>query len=446
MSRRWNGPISRRAMIQGVGASLGLPFLEGMLPRSVCAAESAKPPVRMAVLYMPNGALPAAWSPQGNGKDFKLSFILEPLEKVKDDVLVISNLRNSAGQFGDGHYAKTTSWLTGTNAVRTSSKGIKAGISVDQFAAQKIGQSTPLPSMELGIDPVHNLIDMGYSTVYGCHVSWRTPTLPAAKEIDPQQAFDRLFRSSQFGRDPGDQSVLDIVNEDANKLRHSLGGADRQKLDEYLDSVRALEKRIELATKAEDRNWHPVVPTDALKRPQAEHGDYTTHVRLMLDIMLMAFWTDSTRLSTFMFANDVSGRNFSFVEGVNDGFHPVSHHEFNAEKQEQYKRINRYHVKQYAYLLERMKEIKEGEGTLLDNSMVMFGSSISDGNLHSPMEVPTIVAGKGGGRIVTGRHLVPPILTPLCNLQVSMLSCLGVDVDRFGDSNGNLNKIMFADA
>lgn len=444
MTRRWNGPISRRTMVKGVGAALGLPFLEGMLPRSARASESAKPPVRMAILYMPNGVLPSAWTPQGTGKDFKLSFILEPLESLKDDVVVFSNLRNSAGQFGDGHYAKTTSWLTGKNAVRTSSKGIKAGISLDQFAAQAVGQTTPLSSMELGIDPVHNMIDMGYSTVYGCHVSWRTPTLPAAKEIDPQQAFDRLFRSSNFGRDPGDQSVLDIVNEDAKQLRNVLGGSDRQKLDEYLDSVRALEKRIEMASKAEDRNWQPVVPNDALKRPQTEYGDYTTHVRLMLDIMLMAFWTDSTRFSTFMFANDVSGRNFSFVEGVNEGFHPVSHHEFNAQKQEQYKRINRYHIAQYAYLLDRMKQIKEGESTLLDNSMVMFGSSISDGNLHSPMEVPTVLAGKGGGKIVTGRHLVPPILTPLCNLEVSMLHCLGMDVDKFGDSNGNLDSILFS--
>jgi len=443
-SRRW--PISRRTILRGIGATLGLPLLEAMLPRSARAAADVKPPVRMAILYMPNGVLPSAWTPTGTDRDFELSYILEPLAPVKDDLLVVSNLRNTAGLFGDGHYAKTTSWLTGATAVRTSSKGIRAGVSVDQFAAERVGQSTPLPSLELGIDPVHNLVDMGYSTVYGCHVSWRTPTLPAAKEIDPQQAFDRLFRSQQFGRSPADQSVLDLVRDDAGKLRGVLGGSDRQKLDEYLDSVHALEQRIKAAASAEDRNWKPTVSDSELKRPEGDYGDYTTHVRLMLDVQLMALWTDTTRISTFMFANDVSGRNFSFVDGVNDGFHPVSHHENNAEKQEQYKRINRYHVEQYGYLLERMKSIREGEGTLLDNSMVMFGSSISDGNAHSAMKTPTVLAGKGGGRIHTGRHIQLEKDVPLTNLFVSMLSCLDVEVESFGDSKGNLNDQLFAES
>ena len=444
MGQKQREPIARRTMLKGIGATLALPWLEAMLPRSVRAAEASRPPVRMAILYMPNGVLPAAWDVAGEGRDFQLSYILEPLAEVRDDLLVFSNLRNTAGLNGDGHYAKTTSWLTGTAAVRTSGKGIRAGVSVDQFAAERVGQSTPLPSLELGIDPVHNLVDMGYSTVYGCHVSWRTPTLPAAKEINPQQAFDRLFRSTQFGRSPADRSVLDLVRADASKLRTSLGGSDRQKLDEYLDSVRALEQRIEAAARAEDRNWRPSVNEKDLQRPTAEYGDYTTHVRLMLDILLMAFWTDSTRISTFMFANDVSGRNFSFVEGVNDGFHPLSHHERNAEKQEQYKRINRYHVEQYGYLLQRMKEIREGEGTLLDNSMVLFGSSISDGNAHSPMKVPTVLAGRAGGRIDTGRHVKPESNTPLTNLFVSMLDGLDIPVESFGDSNGHLHGELFA--
>lgn len=444
--RRW--PISRRTMLRGVGAALGLPMLEAMLPRSARAHDAAAaptPPTRLGVLYMPNGVYLPAWTPSSAGRDFQLPFILEPLGDLKEDVLLVTRLRNTAGLAGDGHYAKTTSWLTGTTAVRTSSKGIKAGISVDQLAAEHIGKSTALPSMELGIDPVHNLVDMGYSTVYGCHVSWRTPTLPAAKEIDPRQAFDRLFRATQFGTSPGDRSVLDVVHADADRLRGALGGSDRQKLDEYLDSVRALEKRIELASKAEDRNWRPSVPTESLTPPPAEYGDYTTHVRLMLDIMVMAFWTDSTRVSSFMFANDVSGRNFSFVDGVSEGFHPVSHHENKSDKQDQYKRINRYHIEQLSYLVRRMKEIREGEGTLLDHSVVLFGSSISDGNAHSPFDTPTLLAGRGGGRLVTGRHIAAPVLTPLCNLHVSLLNCLGVTVDRFGDSNGNLDEFLCAD-
>ncbi|MBX3415148.1 MAG: DUF1552 domain-containing protein [Pirellulales bacterium] len=443
-SNRW--PLSRRTILRGVGAALGLPFFEAMLPRQARAASTAQPPVRMAVLYMPNGALPAAWNVSGEGRDYELSYILEPLAPLKEKLVVLSNLRNTAGLMGDGHYAKTTSWLTGAQAVRTSGKGIRAGISVDQFAAQQIGQSTPLSSLELGIDPVHNVVDMGYSTVYGCHVSWRTPTLPATKEINPQQAFDRLFRSTQFGRSPADRSVLDLVREDAGKLRQNLGGSDRQKLDEYLDSVRALEQRIEAASQAEDRNWKPAVNAADLKRPGAEYGDYTTHVRLMLDILHMAFWTDATRIATFMFANDVSGRNFSFVEGVNDGFHPLSHHENNADKQEQYKRINRYHVEQYRYLLERMAATQEGERSLLDHSMVMFGSSISDGNAHSPMQVPTVLAGSAGGRLQSGQHVKLEKAAPLTDLLVTMLDCLDINVDKFGDSKGNLHEQLLAPA
>jgi len=400
----------------------------------------------MAILYMPNGALPAAWNVSGEGGDFELSYCLEPLAPLKENLVVFSNLRNTAGLLGDGHYAKTTSWLTGTQAVRTSGKGIRAGVSVDQFAAQQVGQSTPLSSLELGIDPVHNLVDMGYSTVYGCHVSWRTPTLPAAKEIDPQQAFDRLFRSTQFGRSPADQSVLDLVSNDAGSLRKHLGGTDRQKLDEYLDSVRALELRIQKASQADDRNWKPAASAADLKRPQGEYGDYTTHVRLMLDLLHMAFWTDSTRIATFMFANDVSGRNFSFVDGVSDGFHPLSHHENNAEKQEQYKRINRYHVEQYRYLLDRLAATPENERSLLDNSMVMFGSSISDGNAHSPLQVPTVLAGRAGGRLRAGQHIKPEKAVPLTNLFVSMLDCLDIPVETFGDSKGNLHRELLTRA
>ena len=442
MARPKPWQISRRTVLKGMGAAISLPFLEAMSAR---ADDAVKPPVRMAFLYMPNGVLPSGWIPKGKGRDWKLSFALEPLAELKEDVNVFSHLNNVAGRGGDGHYARTTSWLTGTKAARTSGKGIRAGISVDQFAASKIGTTTPLPSMELGIDPVHNVVDMGYSTVYGCHVSWRTPTLPAAKEINPQQAFDRLFRSTQFGRSPGDVSVIDLVREDARKLHTALGGSDRQKLDEYIDSVRALEKRIELASNAEDRNWKPSVHSKDLKRPQMEYGDYTTHVRLMLDILVMALQTDSTRVASFMFANDVSGRNFSFVDGVKEGFHPVSHHENKDEKREQYTRINRYHIEQYAYLLSQMKSIREGDSTLLDNSMVMFGSSIFDGNLHMPTNVPTVLAGKGGGRIVTGRHIDPRPAQPLCDLFVSMLDVVGVPVDFFGDSKGRMDDVLFSE-
>lgn len=409
-----------------------------MTPRGVAGEPVA--PVRLAVLYMPNGVPPADWVPAQQGSDYSLPMILEPLADVRQDVLVLSNLRNTAGLMGDGHYAKTTSWLTGARAVRTGGKDIRAGVSFDQLAASKIGELTPLPSMELGIDPVHTVVDMGYSTVYGCHVSWRTPTQPAAKEINPRAAFDRLFRSAEFGRNPDDRSVLDLVLDDAKVLRKSVGGSDRQKLDEYLESVRAVETRMEQAANSTARSATSDATASFMPRPNDGGYDYQAHVRLMLDMMILAFWTDATRVCSFMFGNDVSGRDFSFLDGVKEGFHPVSHHESNPQKIEQYAKINRWHVAQVADMLKRMKNIQEGDRTLLDNSMLLFGSSISDGNLHSPMNVPTLLAGRGGNKIDAGRHIPCKNLTPLCNLFVTMLRIMNVPTDKFGDSNGDMDK------
>ncbi|MFO0944912.1 MAG: DUF1552 domain-containing protein [Planctomycetota bacterium] len=430
--------ITRRTLLRGVGAAVALPWLEVMAPRG--RAEETTAPVRLACLYMPNGVHPAAWVPAQSGADYKLPMILEPLAEVRQDVLVLTNLRNSAGMMGDGHYAKTTSWLTGARAVRTGGKDIRAGISFDQLAASKLGAETPLPSLELGIDPVHTHVDMGYSTVYGCHVSWRTATQPAAKEINPRAAFDRLFRSAEFGRNPDDRSVLDLVLNDAKQLRQQVGKSDRQKLDEYLESVRAVEDRMNKSAQSTARKAMNEETAKFMPRPEDKGYDYQAHVRLMLDMMILAFWTDSARVCSFMFGNDVSGRDFSFLDGVKEGFHPVSHHEFKAEKQEQYAKINRWHVAQVADMLKRMKSIQEGDRNLLDNSMLLFGSSISDGNLHSPINVPTLLAGRGGNKIHSGRHIACGALTPLCNVFVTMLRLLNVPTDKFGDSNGNMDK------
>lgn len=440
--RNWR--ISRRTALRGLGASVGLPLLDAMAPRSRAAGGDeapSGPAGRLAVLYMPNGVLLPAWTPKGEGRDWELSPILEPLAKVKDQCLVISDLRNTAGLAGDGHYAKTASWLTGARAVRTGGKDIRAGISFDQLAAKAVGDQTALPSLELGIDPVHTVVDMGYSTVYGCHVSWPTPNLPAVKETQPRAAFDRLFRAADPRRLADSRSVLDLVGDEAKGLRRRIGGADRGKLDEYLDAVRAVEKRLErLDHRASNGRELGAVMT----RPERDPADFAEHVRLMLDILVLAFWTDSTRVVSFMFGNDVSGRDFSFLDGVREGFHPVSHHESNATKQEQYQKINRWHIAQVAYLLERLDSLREGERTLLGNSMVLFGSSISDGNAHSPFNVPTLLAGGGGagGRIASGRHLRAGALTPLSNLFVTLLDLMGAPVERFGDSTGRLDQIL----
>ncbi len=449
-------------MLKGVGAMMSLPMLEAMGPFTATAASNSsrkgKHPVRLAVLYMPNGVNPHAWTPKGVGREFELSPILEPLASHKNDLLVLTELWNAASNTGDGHYVKTGGFLTGTTITRTTGSDLRSGaVSMDQVVAQHVGNLTPLPSLELGIEPPATGVDtnVGYTQLYGAHISWSTPVTPLAKELNPKLAFDRLFRSNTASRRAEaarDQSVIDLVLEDARRLQRKLGQADQQKLNEYLDSVRSVEKRIEFDAKRQRAD----VLEDPLARQAIEdlgrridvysdparvserRGNHTEHVRLMLDLMVLGFWTDSTRVSTFMFGNAVSGRNFSFLDGVKGGHHQTSHHENDKEKLEQYKRINTWHMAQLAYMLDKMKAIKEGEGNLLDNSMVLFGAGMRDGNAHNPHNLPVVLAGRGGGTLSPGRHLVYEKNTPLCNLYVSMLSRLGTPMEKFSDSTGEL--------
>jgi hypothetical protein len=451
--------ISRRTMLKGMGAMMSLPMLEAMAPRKAFgAAPISKPPVRMAALYMANGVNPQTWEPAGAGAEFELSPVLQPLQKLKSEILVLGELMNVGTIGGDGHYVKTAAFLTGTTITKTTGSELRCGgVSMDQIAAQHIGHFTPLPSLELGIEPVTTGVDtnVGYTRLYGSNIAWGTPTTPVAKEINPRFAFDRLFRNDQGRRrDSGtDKSVLDLVLNDAHQLRKRIGKADQAKLGEYLESVRAVEKRIEYDArqKADDYRSDPLARKEIEKlgaRITSYYDDpaqaserkvnHTEHVRLMLDLMVLAFWTDSTRVSTFMFANAVSGKNFSFLEGVSGGHHQISHHENDKSKLEQYKRINIWHIEQYAYMLEKMQSIREGEGTLLDNSMVLFGAGMRDGNKHDPHNLPLVLAGRAGGTISPGRHLVYEKKTPLCNLYRSMLSRMNAPVDKFADSTGEL--------
>ena len=449
-------------MLKGVGAMMSLPLLEAMGPFVATAAPGStrkgKHPVRLAVLYMPNGVNPHAWTPKGTGREFELSPILEPLASHKNDLLVLTELWNAASNTGDGHYVKTGGFLTGTTITRTTGSDLRSGaVSMDQVVAQHVGNLTPLPSLELGIEPPATGVDtnVGYTQLYGAHISWSTPVTPLAKELNPKLAFDRLFRSNTASRRAEaarDQSVIDLVLEDARRLQSKLGQADQQKLNEYLDSVRSVEKRIEfdakrqradvledpLARKAIEELGRRIDVYSDPARVSERRGNHTEHVRLMLDLMVLGFWTDSTRVSTFMFGNAVSGRNFSFLDGVKGGHHQTSHHENDKEKLEQYKRINTWHLAQLAYMLDKMKAIKEGEGNLLDNSMVLFGAGMRDGNAHNPHNLPVVLAGRGGGTLSPGRHLVYEKNTPLCNLYVSMLNRLGTPMEKFSDSTGEL--------
>ncbi len=459
MKRSWH--IPRRSFLRGAGVSLGLPLLDAMgdlLPTAspsaaagVNTAGSLQAPVRMACLYFPNGVWRRSWFPEKAGADYDFTPSLQPLAAHRDNLLVFSGLDKRHSHGGDGHYAKTANFLTGLLVKKTTGKDLSVGsASIDQVCARQIGRLTPLPSLELGIDPVISGIDsiVGYTRLYGSYISWRSPSQPVAREIDPKAAFSRLFSVLSGGRiddtrASGDRmALLDLVLEDARSLRGRLGRDDQFKLDEYLDAVRDVEKRLSFFSQPDPRAWRPSERIDghAEAAPVGAPGDHREHVRLMMDLMVLAFRTDSTRLSTFMFANDVSGKNFGhLIPGCDGGHHEFSHHQDKPEKFEPYARINAWHCEQYAYFLDKLAAIKEGERSLLDNSMILMGSSISDGNSHQPDNLPVLLAGKAGGSIVPGRHLALPRHTPLCNLYVSMLERMGTPVESFGDSTGPLD-------
>ena len=442
-------PISRRTLLRGAGVAIGLPLMNAMLPQRARAASAAKPPVRMAALYFPNGVWQDAWIPKQTGENYELPFSLEPIAGVKDRVLVVSNLDKQHSREGDGHYAKTANFLTGLKVRKTTGKEISSGgISMDQYAAQQIGHLTPLPSLELAIDPVISGIDsnVGYTRLYGSYISWQAENRPVAKEINPRLVYERLFgardaagnKTAAGSKLEDDRSLLDLTLQDAKKLRTKLGRDDQFKLDEYMDSIRAVEKRIEFFAKPDPRGWKPNATANAAPPGEEIPDHFRDHIRLMLDLMVLAFQTDSTRVISFMFANDVSGRNFSFVDGVRGSHHELSHHENKEDKIDQYKRVTRWHVEQYAYLLEKLRAIPEGDSNLLDNSMILLGCGMSDGNRHDPNNLPILVGGGGGGTLPSGRHIASEKNTPLCNLYMSMLERVGAPVMEFGDSTGPL--------
>nr|WP_044182075.1 DUF1552 domain-containing protein [Pirellula staleyi] len=440
-----SGATSRRKFLRGCGVALSLPWLAtlapALAPSMARGKEAAKPPVRSAFIYFPNGVWEKDWVPAETGANYKLTPSLEPLADLRSEFTVLTGLDKKHSHGGDGHYAKTANFLTGMPVTKTTGKDISSGgISVDQLMAQHVGKFTPLPSLELGTEPVISGIDsnVGYTRLYGSHISWQSPTRPVAKEINPRLVYERLFGKSlspESEKAESYRNLLDYVLEDARRLRPQLGRDDQFKMDEYLDSVRAVEKRIEFATKGEKGDWQPEIDEQALAAAKPGiPGSFQEHIGIMLDLIVLAFQTDSTRVASLMFANDVSGRNFSFVDGVSGSHHELSHHENKAEKIEQYQRINRWHVAQFASMLTKLRAIKEGEGTLLDNCMILMGSSMSDGNRHDPDNLPILLGGRGGGTINAGRHLAAQGMVPLCNLYHAMLDRMGVEVEAFGDS------------
>lgn len=454
-------PISRRTMLRGAGAALALPWLEAMSPAATVGPKKlAEPPLRMAFLFMPNGVVPTHWTPPGDGEDFEFTPHLRPLAKLKSEILLLENLWHEKTVGRNGHWPKVPAWLSGGYVVRSTGRDLDTGgTSVDQLAAQHIGTRTPLPSFELGLDTPRTGVDNiggGFARMYGSYVSWRDPHTPVPKEIVPQLAFDRLFRTGPAapvvsGIDPNhpsiakslqrdDTSILDLVMDDARALRRRGSTRDQAKIDEYLDSVRSVERRLE-ATLRPQKRWINEGKFDLPRPSPGIPEDTKEHARLLLDILLLAFWTDSTRIATFMFGDAQTNRDFSFLDGVKGNFHQISHHREDPDKRTQYETIINWHVEQVAYVLEKMRGLDEGGTSLLDNSIVLFGSSLKDGNKHDPKNLPLLLAGRGKGTLRPGRRLRAKPDTPFCNLHLALLHRMGIEADAFGDSTGPLEGL-----
>ncbi|AMV21885.1 DUF1552 domain-containing protein [Planctomyces sp. SH-PL14] len=423
---------------------MALPWLEAMGPRSAFAAPASKSPLRMAFLYVPNGKQMDAWTPAKTGA-LELTKTLEPLAAVREKITVMTGLaQRKAFANGDGggdHARALSTFLTGTQAKKTDGADIRAGISIDQIAAQSVGKHTRFPSLEIGCDAgaQSGNCDSGYSCAYSSSISWRSPTQPVPKETNPQYVFERLFTNGRVGettaqrarRQKYQKSILDFVQEDATRLQTQLGMADRRKLDEYLSAVRELEIRIEKAGKSQGGN---LVDRPA---PVGIPDSFEEHIQLLGDLMILAFQTDVTRISTFVFSNEGSGRSFSFI-GVPEGHHDLSHHESKEEKRNKLKQIDLFHTKQLAYILGKMDGIKEAGGTMLDNTMLVYGSGIGDGNRHNHDDLPIVLAGRAGGRLKGGEHVKFGKEVPLTNLYLTMLDWMGVPCEKLGDSTERL--------
>ena len=427
--------FSRRRFLRGAGVALGRPWLESLAP----AAEAAGPPVRFAALFMGNGVNSRHWGATMGSAGIEFAKSLAPLAPHAAKVNVFQGLWNPNATNDNGHYPKMNV-LSGLKVKRTTTD-VEVGTSVDQLMAQAMGRATPLPSVVLGTEPPGYSTDAGYTQIYSAYVSWSSPTTPAPKEIVPRQAFDQLFDDGSRRR--ADASVLDLVAAEAASLRGRIGGRDRAKLDEYFTSVRELERRIERSAEESRREtgghgWRPTVTKPTLERPgPGIPTEPREHLELMCDILLLAFQMDRTRVATLMLNNDLSNMNFGFLGGIHGGQHELSHHANNADRLDQYQRVNEYHMALLARLLAKMDATSEGERTLLDNSMVLFCSSLMDGNSHDSKELPIVLAGGGGGTIQGGRvhDLRGREDRRLCRLHLALMQRMGVEVGRFGDAD-----------
>ena len=431
--------LPRRTFLRGMGTTIALPFLDAMTP---AFAAPSTPATRVAFIYTANGVIMGDWTPAAEGAGFEFTKTLAPVEPFRDDLLVVTGLAHRNGEaLGDGpgdHARAGASWLTGVHPKKTQGADIRNGMSVDQMLAESIGRDTPLPSLELGLQDVRMVggCDSGYSCAYSNTISWSSPTTPLPYENNPSQVFARLFGDGDT-TDPAvrairarqDRSLLDFVVGDADRLRARLGAGDRRKLGDYLDSVREVERRIRNAQRQD-------VELPAFDRPDGIPPTFEEHVEVMSDLITLAFQADLTRVVTFMYCREGSNRTYRSI-GVPDAHHGLSHHQNDPEKMARQAMIDRHHVAMFAYLLRKLQDAQDEDGSLLDHSMVVYGSSLSDSNAHTHDNLPTLLAG-GGGALHGGRHLRYPDGTPMTNLFLTMLDRLNVYRDQIGDSTGQI--------
>jgi Protein of unknown function (DUF1552) len=434
--------LDRRTLLKGVGAAMALPLLDAMRPALAAPARAGgKQALRVGVVYVPNGIVMKDWKLAETGTDFVFTRILKPLEPFRQDITVLSGLANHAADIarGGGHAKATGSFLSGTPPKYTAGADVHAGVTFDQIAAQKFAAETRVPSLQIGCEDARMVgnCDTGSSCAYTNSLSWKNPDTPLAVEVNPRSVFERLFGAADPSLSPEvrarrslyRKSILDLTRGNTQRLIADLGPADQHKMDEYLTGIREVEKRI--AASESD----PVTPPS--EKPSGIPFEYSEYVKLMFDLQVIAFQSDLTRVSTMMLGREGSVRTYPEI-GVPDPHHPLTHHRGHPDFIEKVTKINCFHVELFAYFLQRLKATADGDGTLLDHSAILYGSALSDGNAHSNVDLPLVLAGHAGG-LRGGRHVASEPKTPVANLFVQMLNCMGVETEKFADSTGQLD-------
>jgi uncharacterized protein DUF1552 len=430
--------LPRRTFLRGVGAALGLPLLESMMPALTALAKTAPKP-RLGFVYIPHGVIMDEWTPKSAGAGFEFTPILKPLEPFRQAMTVVSNLAAPSQNTGS-HAAAAGSWLTGVAPKRTDGPDFRAGTTIDQMVAKHLGQDTTFPSLEVATEDFTGLVgacDPGYSCNYMNTLVWQTPTTPLPMEINPRVVFDRMFgggntRKERLERMRTDESILDLVTEDLADLEGGLGPADRSRLGEYLDHVREVERRIQLTEKQADTQL--AVPSAPVGVPES----FEAHVALLYELLALAFQADLTRVFTFMMAREVSQRTYPQI-GITEPHHSISHHGNKPDKIAGHAKINNYHIQLFAKFIDRLRSTPDGDGSLLDHSLIVYGSGMSNGNGHTPSPLPLVMIGGLNGQMKGGRHLVLPDLTPSANAMLGLGQKFGVEMDTFGVSTGPID-------